>query len=62
MKKYLINEGTMQIHRNPPQPLCHITAESNVKKCSAFKSWWLRTFKGYDGCGICMPKQSKINN
>jgi hypothetical protein len=60
MKKYAYT-AKRQIHYVPNiTGRCHV-GPNNSKPCRGFKAWFLLTFCGYDGCGHCWPKKSKIN-
>lgn len=62
MKTYIVNTKDFQIHRDPTTSLCNVDeALPHYYRCGGFRAWWLLTFRGYDGCGHCLPKKSKNN-
>lgn len=63
MKNYIVNKKERQIHcTSDTTELCNVDESLlHYRRRGWFRAWWLITFCGYDGCGHCMPKKSKIN-
>ncbi len=61
MKTYIKVDSTKQLHRaDDLTSLCNVNPEEHGT-CGWLVAWILLTFCGWDGCGHCWPKKSKIN-